>query len=72
MKNGISSQGNCWKRNTAPSPVCQICFSEDEYLEHLLFFCDHARACWSASGVAYIPSKEGFSGFNNGGKEFVY
>jgi hypothetical protein len=44
--------GTLHSRITAIKPTCQRCNKENEYLNHMLFFCDSSRAVWFASPLA--------------------
>lgn len=60
----MSSQVARHRRSIVPSALRQICRQEEESIEHLLFFCDHARATWFASVLNYVPERQCFRSFN--------
>jgi zinc-binding in reverse transcriptase len=48
----ILTMGTLPSRITIIKPTCQRCNSENEYLNHMLFFYDRSRAIWFASPLA--------------------
>ncbi|KAF7820595.1 reverse transcriptase [Senna tora] len=50
--NALSTRENLFRRKCSPSPVCPICLSEPESIEHLLFFCGWTRSVWFSCSLA--------------------
>ncbi|KAI8542490.1 hypothetical protein RHMOL_Rhmol08G0141800 [Rhododendron molle] len=46
VKNWVANKANLFKRMCDPSPLCPICISAPESIEHTLFHCPWTRAVW--------------------------
>lgn len=53
VHNWLASKENLFRRKCAHSPLCPICGSENESIEHLLFRCPWTRAVWFGSNMAF-------------------
>ncbi|XP_057984506.1 uncharacterized protein LOC110634296 [Hevea brasiliensis] len=56
MRNALPVRENLAKRSVPIHPSCPICNADIETIEHMLFWCDHARATWFLSPCAYRPN----------------
>lgn len=54
VHNGVPTAAALHTRIRSISPLCQRCESENEFLMHLLFFCDLSRATWFCSEFSLI------------------
>lgn len=48
------------RRRCATSPFCPRCLSIKESIEHLPFFCNHAKASWFKSSLDFSPNSNYF------------
>lgn len=53
VKNWVACKANLFKRKCASTPLCPICESAPESIEHMLFHCPWSRAVWFGSGKIY-------------------
>lgn len=59
VRNWVACRENLVRRKCISSPICPICESASESIEHLLFHCPWSRAVWFGSGMAFwILQKE--------------
>ncbi|XP_021684459.2 uncharacterized protein LOC110667803 [Hevea brasiliensis] len=61
MHNAISVRMNLRRHGMRTNPMCLVCNTEEETLEHTLFWCDHARATWFLRPCSYKLNPIGFS-----------
>ncbi|OMO70992.1 reverse transcriptase [Corchorus capsularis] len=46
--NAVATMYNLWKRRLKDNPLCPICFSYEETVEHMIVQCDWTRGIWFA------------------------
>ncbi|EEF33954.1 conserved hypothetical protein [Ricinus communis] len=51
---------NLARRGIRVPPNCQVYGKEDESIEHMLFFCQHAHLTWFTSSSSYKLDPNGF------------
>ncbi|XP_058208190.1 uncharacterized protein LOC131321203 [Rhododendron vialii] len=51
--NWLACKANLFRRKCAPNPMCPICASASETIEHMLFHCPWVKAMWFGSGKAF-------------------
>ena len=49
----LTTKANLAKRKIAPSGIYELCGKEEEMVNHLLWFCDHAKGVWMTSKFCF-------------------
>lgn len=62
--NAIATRENLFKRNCSPSPLCQICNSQVESVDHLLLECPWTKPVWFGSSFGSLET-DSFSNMLN-------
>lgn len=53
VKNWVACKQNLFRRKCGLNPLCPICDTENESIEHTLFRCPWTKAVWFGSGKAF-------------------
>ncbi|KAG5537109.1 hypothetical protein RHGRI_024523 [Rhododendron griersonianum] len=53
VRNWVACKSNLYRRKCAQVPLCPICETESESIEHILFRCPWTKAVWFGSGKAF-------------------
>lgn len=57
LQRRIQCRSNLHRRNIVESPVCEICYCEDETPEHIVLRCEFAVAFWTKLGMDLSPDQ---------------
>ncbi|XP_057996522.1 uncharacterized protein LOC131175862 [Hevea brasiliensis] len=63
LLNALPVKGNLAHRGIPINSTCPICNEETKSIEHIMFWCSHARATWFSSCCNYKPDAIGFNSF---------